>query len=267
MPAEAKQPGKAADGRGVQSVEIGIRLLTVLAEHTGPMMLKDLAAATGLVAAQAHPYLVSFRQLSMVEQNPKTGRYSLGRFALELGMARMSGADPLHVTHQSMRALSTETGQSVILSVWGSFGPTVVSIVENNTQLHMSSRVGTVYSLSGTASGQVFAAFMPAPQVAGVRRAEKLAQDQMMRVGTPMPLSKADLENVRRKGYAMPPTPVVPGVIALAAPIFDLGGQLQFVMALAGRGEMHQQDLLDTMRDALLHHATQLSERLGYSPD
>lgn len=267
MTNQTKQRGKASDGRGVQSVEIGAKLLTVLARHGKPMTLKDLAGAAGIVAAQAHPYLVSFRQQSMVEQDAESGRYRLGRFALELGIARMSSADPMDVAHQSMRELSAESGVSVILSVWGSFGPTVVRIVEGNTQLYMSSRIGTVYSLSGTASGQVFAAFLPEGQTECVRQAEKRSQDQLMRVGVPKRLTKADLAAVRDQGFAMPPVPVVPGILGLAAPVFDLGGQLQFAMALVGRGEMQELDVRARMADALLRHATELSERLGFLPD
>ena len=41
-------------GRGVQSVEIGGRLLAILAEGGQPMMLRDLAQAAELTPGQAH---------------------------------------------------------------------------------------------------------------------------------------------------------------------------------------------------------------------
>ena len=42
------------DGRGVQSIEVGARLLNALVTEGEPMMLKDLAKQAGIAPAQAH---------------------------------------------------------------------------------------------------------------------------------------------------------------------------------------------------------------------
>ena len=42
--------------------------VVALAENASPMTLKDLAAQAGLPASRAHPYLVSFAKLGLVEQ-------------------------------------------------------------------------------------------------------------------------------------------------------------------------------------------------------
>jgi DNA-binding IclR family transcriptional regulator len=264
MPTSVKARSRPDDSRGVQSVEIGTRLLLALAQYGEPMMLKDLAVSADLVPAQAHPYLVSFRQQDMVEQDPVTGRYRLGRFGLELGIARMSGVDLFDVAHRTMRELSNETGLSVMLTVWGSFGPTIVNIIEGANRLYLTSRVGTVYSLSGTASGLIFAAYLPESQLASVKVSEKRSQERAMRVGQPSRLSAADLAAIRKQGFAAPPTPVVPGILEIAAPVFDMGGQLQFAMALIGRGDRNNSAQFDGMRDTVLRHTVELSARLGY---
>lgn len=263
MPTSTKPRGASSDGRGVQSVEIGARLLFALAHSGAPMMLKDLAAAAELVPAQAHPYLVSFRQLQMVEKDSR-GRYRLGPFALQLGMSRMSAVDPMEVAREAMFKLSRETGMSVILSVWGSFGPTIVTIVEGAGNINMSSRVGTVYSLSGTASGRIFAAYLLPNQLKGVQASERRNQENAMRVGNPVAMSQDELKTVRSEGFAMPPTPVVPGILAIAAPVFSIGKQLQFSIALIGRGDQNQSDKSRRMREALLRMTQILSRDLGH---
>ena len=67
----------ASDQRGIQSVEVGGQLLRALAEGDGPMMLRDLARNAGMSAAKAHPYLVSFMRIGLVEQDKASGRYEL----------------------------------------------------------------------------------------------------------------------------------------------------------------------------------------------
>jgi DNA-binding IclR family transcriptional regulator len=50
-------------------------------------MLRDLAADTGMSAAKAHRYLVSYQRLGLVLQDAGTTRYDLGPAALNLGLA------------------------------------------------------------------------------------------------------------------------------------------------------------------------------------
>ena len=51
----AEAPPAAPTGRGVQSVEVAGRILSVLADSTRPMRLRDIADATGMPPGQAHP--------------------------------------------------------------------------------------------------------------------------------------------------------------------------------------------------------------------
>ena len=41
--------------QGIQSIEVGLPLLKVLADHGAPMMLRGLANAAGMPAAKAQP--------------------------------------------------------------------------------------------------------------------------------------------------------------------------------------------------------------------
>jgi hypothetical protein len=86
---------------GIQSVEVGFELLNAMAEASGPMMLRDLAAAAGMSAAKAHRYLVSFQRMGLVAQDPVSTRYDLGPAALRLGLASLSRIDAVRSWHAS----------------------------------------------------------------------------------------------------------------------------------------------------------------------
>ncbi len=83
--------------RGIQSIEIGGTLLTTLVETGVPMSLGELAKKAGMPAAKAHPYLVSFGSFGLIEQNPLTGRYELGPFALQMGLISLHLLDPVRI--------------------------------------------------------------------------------------------------------------------------------------------------------------------------
>ena len=99
--------------RGIQSIETGGRLLTTLAEQGGPMSLGDLAKKAGMPAAKAHPYLVSFGSFGLIEQNPLTGRYELGPFALQMGLISLQRLDPVRIAIPMVTALTAEIDQTV----------------------------------------------------------------------------------------------------------------------------------------------------------
>src|SRR5689334_9343451 len=94
---ETVDEGEAKDRRGIQSIEVGGQLLLALGRTGKPMVLKDLAREAGMPAAKAHPYLVSFARLGLIEQDPITGRYELGPQLLQLGLAGLQRLDPVRI--------------------------------------------------------------------------------------------------------------------------------------------------------------------------
>src|SRR5688572_28117820 len=79
--------------RGIQSVELGCRILTALACARGGLGLTILAKASGMSPSKARRYLISFTRAGLVEQDGATGTYDLGWFALQLGLAAQSRSD------------------------------------------------------------------------------------------------------------------------------------------------------------------------------
>lgn len=261
-----KTPNAKPEGRGVQSIEIGARLLSALADEVEPMMLKDLAQVAGFAPAQAHAYLVSYRNIGLVEQDAETGRYCLGPFALDLGITSMRTTDPMSLASAAVRELSERTALHVALVVWGSFGPTVIQVRESGSQLNMSTRPGTVYSLTGTASGRVFSAFFPEATIKEAISQEKREKSESGRVGVYRFMSRKEIEQVRDAGYATVDPPPVPGISAYAAPVFDHAGQMVMAITIIGQDYYLEAGAEEEFVPALLDTAQTLSTDLGYLP-
>ena len=160
---DQRNGNRGAERRGIQSIEVGGALLQALVRHGAPMMLKDLARAAGMPPAKAHPYLVSFGKLGLIEQDPLTGRYGLGPFSLQMGLTALHGLDPLRAATIEAARLADEIELNVAIAVWGNHGPTIVRIEESSKQIHVNMRPGTVMTpLLLSATGRVFATFLPA---------------------------------------------------------------------------------------------------------
>ncbi|MCK6408927.1 helix-turn-helix domain-containing protein [Thauera sp.] len=224
----------AGERRGIQSIEVGGCLLSALVRHGKPMTLKDLAREAGMPAAKAHPYLVSFGKLGLVAQDAFTGRYGLGPFALQMGLTALHGLDPIKAALPEAALLADDIELNVAIAVWGNHGPTVVHIEECSRQIHINMRPGTVMTpLLLSATGRVFAAFLPARIVAPVLAAEAPAL-----AAPPLEMSAADaqaaLDDIRARRLARALGNPIPGIHAFSAPVFDGGGQLALAITAMG---------------------------------
>jgi DNA-binding IclR family transcriptional regulator len=172
------QRSRARAPAGIQSLETGIGLLRTLVSASGSMRLKDLAAASRMSASKAHRYMVSLCRSGLVAQEVGAAEYRLGPYAVEMAVACLNSIRPIKLASESLEAIGREIQLTVAIAAWGNHGPTIVRIEESLHAVSMNVRAGTVVPLSRSASGLVFAAFMPRHVVepllaAEVRRPEE----------------------------------------------------------------------------------------------
>lgn len=247
----------ARTSRGIQSVEVGGQLLKALARSGRRMALKDLARDADMTPAKAHPYMVSFCKLGLMEQDPVSGHYGLGQLAVQLGLISLQQVDPVRLTIAELPALAQTLGVTVSAAVWGGNGPIIVRVEEGPRAVNVSMRHGIPASLRHTGTGKVFAAFMdPAPvQAALVAQGEPTAWADAA--------FHAELEQVRRTGVTRVNQELLQGISAMAVPVFDGFGRL--ALAIAAMGPSALMDLSDGSPQvrALREVGRQLSLRLG----
>jgi DNA-binding IclR family transcriptional regulator len=262
--------------RGIQSVEVGGRLLHALAHHGRAMALKDLAADAGMTAARAHPYLVSFGHIGLVEQDRASGHYALGPLALQLGLISLQQADPVRTAAPLLPELAARTGHTVALVVWGARGPTIVWREPSPSAVHVDMRHGTVFSIAATASGRLFAAHLPANVVRPIYEVERRQSAARRRADHGVapaapPLTawrtfESELVEVRRHGLGRSEGAVVAGVSALSAPVFDHRGAMVLALTAIGPSAAFDARWTGPVASVLREAAQSASARLGHGP-
>ncbi|MBB3386185.1 MULTISPECIES: helix-turn-helix domain-containing protein [unclassified Rhizobium] len=252
----------ARDARGIQSIEVGGRILSALMHASGPMMLRDLASAANLAPAQCHGYLTSYKNIGLVEQDSRSGFYQLGHFALRLGIGRIRGVGLLNSASQAIYHLSEELGFMVLMVVWGPHGPTIVQVSEGRSPLTLNIRQGTLFSVTGTASGIVFGAFSNPEGMDRIVDSELNGQTRSHSLGKIPPRKTYELavKKAQEYGYSETVGTPIPGINAVSAPVFNRQSKLELVITLIGRTEDMPVDEGSVAVTKLLSVTTGLSE-------
>jgi DNA-binding IclR family transcriptional regulator len=256
--------GGASDRGGVQSVTVAAHILNALARAGGRVALKTLAAETGLARAKVHRYLRSLRTAGLVSQQPDTSLYQLGPQAIAIGLAALRGVNPVAEVCNALPALRDNINQTVTAAVWSEAGPILVAMQESDHWLTMNIRIGSRLPVLTTAIGRIFLAYLPEGDVAALVAAERKAA-QAHGTELPSPEGMHDLTGeIRRRRLARVPSPLVPGIDALAAPVFDFTNKLVAVVCVVARSEAKITGWNGSAVRALTEAAAQMSARLGF---
>ena len=216
--------------RGIQSVAIGMRVLSALGAQPGPASLSVIAAASGLSASQAHRYLSSLTAAGMARQDQSSGLYDLGSGAIRLGLGALARLDIFASADAAFAAFARDTGRTCLLAVWGEAGPTVVRWFAGRPPVITSLAIGSVLPLLRSATGQVFFAFGDPGAV------EPLAAREAGQAGVRQAEMAALRRRVRDGCCAQVEGDLIPGLRAIAAPVFDLQGRLALAATAIANG-------------------------------
>ena len=256
----------ASDRQGIQSIEVGFRLLNVLASTNRPMMFRDIAKGAAMPAAKAHRYMVSFMRIGIVEQDASSGRYDLGAYALELGLSGLGRLDPVRLSGPILETLCETIQETVALAVWGNRGATIVRIHDSGAPVTITLRAGTVLPLYSSATGRAFSAFYRSPFL------KKMLDDELHEVAesskTALTTTRRQLEKtlteIRTHGIARATSSLTPGINGFSAPVYDhTGNMVASITALGAMGDFNV-EWDSPLAKAMLASALTLSNRLGY---
>jgi DNA-binding IclR family transcriptional regulator len=252
----------AKQQRGIQSVEIGLRIALLLAESSRPLQLKEVAARANLSASKVHRYLVSLGRTGLVCQ--LDGRYGLGRAALDFGLAALGRIDVVRLATPPLVQLRDQIGETVFLAIWGNHGPTIVRWEESEEPVTLNVRIGSVMPLLTSATGRVFAAFMPWERVKDlVSKEMALLRKRKDGNQIDLPAFKSLLEKIRKNSVAQVDGTQLSSISALSAPIFDSESRLVAAITALGPRGLFDCSIKGPVATTLIAVSNNISSLLG----
>ncbi len=245
----------------IRSVDRAVAILDLLAQD-GWRAGAEVARELGVHRSTALRLLGTLERHALVERDPRTAKYRLGRRLPQLARVVSGELDLRHVARPVCEALAASSGETVTLDVLD--GDEIVPIEQStgSTAFVSVNWLGRRTPVHCTASGKVILAFA----------ADSLRQRVLARPLVPMtPRSISDVAELEKQlaaaregGFARTFEELEVGLDAIAAPVFSTDGEVVAAIDVSGPAHRLQAgggpDLVGLTREA----ASDLSRRLGY---
>lgn len=204
---------------GLNSLEKVLTILELFTEDHLEWTPEALMTTLGYTRPTLYRYLKVLREAGLLTSLPGSG-FTLGPRVVEMDYL-MRKSDPLVARGQ--RHLETLTARhpcSALLVRW--YGERILCVAaECSTPDPLSSYPrGRPMPLTRGAIGRSILAFLPRRQMMAFVEA-KLPEFQQVGLGATVEVVAERLRDVRRQGFAVAYGEVTPGVVGIAAPIFD----------------------------------------------
>lgn len=252
-------------GTGLSSVRNAARLLCAFTAADRDLGVSELAARLGLGKSTIHRLLSTLALEGLIERDASTGRYRLGLKLYELGSIAGDHLDLHEVVAGPIDDLRNRTGETVHVAILD--GPEVVYIArrESPHTLRLFGRVGHRNHAHCTSTGKLLLAFLPVPELADILDRFDLPA-HTPRTITDRAVLEAELEAIRRRGWADNISESEMGVHSVAAPIREVNGRVVAAISVAGPSARFTPEVMRLVTIDTVRIADAISARLGWRP-
>ncbi|MBM4761161.1 IclR family transcriptional regulator [Bacillus sp. B15-48] len=219
--------GEETKSQGIQSIEVGIDILKKIAEAGKPVTITEIAVICETSKSKLHRYLTSFVRTGILEKT-QDGKYILGTELVLLGFKASQKLNIIDISSPHLLDLKDILNETVALAIWGQEGPFFVSWEEANGPVNIGIKVGSQVSVTQSAAGLIFAAFLP-EHVTARKIDEELTADM-----AELDDFKEQVNFVQQNNYSFVKGSTIPGISAIAAPIFERTSNLVAVLTVVG---------------------------------
>lgn len=250
---------KAADRTDMVGKALG--LLVLLGEEPRGASAAEISRRAELPFSTTYRLLGSLARDGFVDYEPDGRRYHLGLRIFQLGQRVSNHHGFAGTAMPILRRVTEQTGEATILSVRDGQHHLTVSKVDGPQIFRVTSDPGHLGSLSTTAVGKALVAF------AEDGERERLLAELPLEALTPRSITdrgafRAEIEEVRRRGYAVMDEENEAGMRAVAVPLLNSQGHAFASLATAVPVFRLSLEELESHVPALQEAAAELAARL-----
>lgn len=246
----------------VQSVARALEILELF-QKSRTLGISDIAEAMELSKSTIYGLVNTLVTFGYLEQESETKKYRLGMKLFELGTTVEQRMDLRREARPFCEDIAKRYGQTVHLATHWEGEVVYIDKFDQPDFLISYSQVGKRAPMSCTGVGKALLAYLPLSYLEQYVFSKPLPQKTSHSLSTKEALLE-NLEEVRRRGYAVDDEEIELGLRCVAAPIFNHQGQPVAAVSLSGMVNKMTPEVLASLAVDLVACAAAISAQLGY---
>jgi len=217
----------------INSILRASNVLRCFSEEGSHFKISDLARQLHLDRSTTYRILLSLEKCGFVEKDEKTGEYSLGMAAFEIGNAFIRQMDFIKISKPILVDLALKAQETVHLAVLSNTEIVYVDKADSPRTLGVISKIGQRGPVYCTALGKVLLAHQPQEELNRIIQEIKLRPYTKNTITSKKVLME-ELKEIREKGYSLDRREIEEDVECIGAPIRDHRGEVIAALSISG---------------------------------
>ncbi|HZR92472.1 MAG TPA: IclR family transcriptional regulator [Gaiellaceae bacterium] len=240
---------------GAQSIDRAARILVRLVESDEAVTLSGVMEETQLAKSTAARLLRALERNGLAQRRPGGG-FRPGPVLVDYARRDASVGDLATLARPFLERLEQTTGETTNVAIPTPSGVARLAQVDSHHPLGAGNWVGRRIPPHASSLGKVFMAFGAAQPPTG--RLAKLASNTITNIADLM----AELEQVRRRGYATTWDELEDGLCSTAAPIRGSGGKVIAAISVSAPTVRMTREQLEALAEQVVDAADALSNHI-----
>jgi DNA-binding IclR family transcriptional regulator len=200
------------------SVKKAFKILSAISDASNGLGISDLSKQLKIGKSTVHGITSALEELGVLVRDPLHKKYSVGYTLLELGRRAHTRIKLRDIARIPIERLMEKVGETVFLGIMNGDHITILDVVESHHEMKITSPPGTRLPLLAGATGKAFLAHFEEKKVKEIIQRMGLVKFTSKSIVDPKKFFK-EVEEAKKKGYAIDDEEYIPGVRAIAAPI------------------------------------------------
>lgn len=248
----------------LNSVHNAARLLDAFSLERPEIGITELSQLLGLGKSTTHRLAATLAAHGLIELNPETHKYRLGLKIFVLGAVRLAQMELREQARPFLRQLNAQTQETVHLAILDEADVVYIEKFESPQLLRVMSWVGKRNPAYCTGVGKALLAYQPGSVVDPLLAQELLAHTPTTQ--TDPKRLRAELAEIRARGYALDNGELQPDIRCVAAPVRDWTGQVVAAISVTAPTQRLTNSRATTLIPMVVEAAAAISQQMGYVP-
>lgn len=214
------------------SILTGFEILDLITPERPEISADTVMRELGLTAATAHRFLVTLNKVGALASY-RRGRYCLGPQIEHLGRAERQTNPLAAIAKSAIRAASRDLKDGVMVCRLSQAGPVCAGLSHSARSANANARIGMILPLHSTAQGKLWLSELSRKERKARLGAYSLVQVTERTHGN-LNVLTAELDQIRRLGYAVNVGENEPDLGAVAVPVRSSTGKMILTLSTFG---------------------------------